>query len=143
MSAVADRRKQRKARAISVPVASMGDIAFLLIIFFMVCSNFAKEAKVKLESPRTADVVRLKESMVSVSIDDQGVTYLQGKQVGGAEAVEYGVMALIQNAQTDEGRTVMFKCDRGVDKQVYEPVLDAIARAGGRIAAIGEPPGKK
>ena len=37
------RYRDRKISAI-IPTASMADIAFLLIIFFMVCSNFAKVA---------------------------------------------------------------------------------------------------
>jgi len=132
-------RKKRRKRGVAVPLASMGDIAFLLIIFFMVCSNFIKEARVELEPPSHPDVEQLKESMVSVSIDFAGITYLNGQEVGGAEAIEWGVNALIQGASTPEGRTVMFKCDRNVDRGVYEPVLDAIAKAGGLIAAIGEP----
>jgi hypothetical protein len=33
---------------------------------------------------------------------------------------------------------VMFKCDRFASKRVFEPVLDAIASAGGIIVAVGE-----
>ena len=40
--------------------------------------------------------------------------------------------------KTDAGRTVHFRCDRSVDKSVFEPVMDAIAAAGGRISAVGE-----
>jgi hypothetical protein len=33
---------------------------------------------------------------------------------------------------------VVFRCDQGVDKKVFEPVLAAISKAGGVIAAVGE-----
>ncbi len=138
MSALSDRRAAQRKRALQVPVASMGDIAFLLIIFFMLCSNFAKQANIKAESPHSPLVQKLKESMNSVIISDQGVIHLNGQVIPDAQGVEYALLALIKNSTTDDGRTVMFKCDRNVDKQVYEPVLDAIAAAGGLVAAIGE-----
>jgi hypothetical protein len=35
-------------------------------------------------------------------------------------------------------RLVVFRCDKGVDKKVFEPVLAAISKAGGVIAAVGD-----
>lgn len=131
--------KRRRPRVITaLPVTSMGDIAFLLIIFFMVCSNFAKEASIKLSPPRAEDLTEVKESPVSVAIDEDGVIYLQGQKVPDAEAIEWGVAALIQNKVSVQGRTVMFRCDEKIAKDVFEPVLDAIARGGAFIAALGE-----
>ena len=69
------RRRRRKADPY-VPTTSMGDIAFLLIIFFMVCSNFAKEASQKLKPPKAADLQKIQESSISVSIDEQGLIYI-------------------------------------------------------------------
>ena len=37
----------------------------------------------------------------------------------------------------------MFKCDKKITKQVFEPVLGAIAKAGATIAALGELPKAK
>ena len=42
-----------------------------------------------------------------------------------------------------QDRLVVFRCDQGVDKQVFEPVLAAISKAGGVIAAVGEASGPK
>lgn len=128
----------KRRREMSVPTASMGDIAFLLTIFFMICSNFAKEAGITLAPPRSVDVETVKESRTSVSVDSVGKIFLQGKQVPDAQAVEYGVAALLQNRKGDQARLVMFKCDKGVEKQVFEPVLDAISKAGGVIVAVGD-----
>jgi hypothetical protein len=64
--------------------------------------------------------------------------YIQGNQVPDAEAIEWGVRALIADKETPEGRTVMFRCDQAVSREVFEPVLDAIAKGGGIIAAMGD-----
>lgn len=121
-----------------IPTASMGDIAFLLIIFFMVCSNFMKEASIQLSPPKARDLDRIEESPVSVSIDEDSVMYLQGSRMLSPEQLEWGVMALIKDKVTEKGRTVLFKCDEAVTRDVFEPALDSISRAGGIIAAMGE-----
>ena len=126
----------------------MGDIAFLLIIFFMVCSNFAKEAHIHLKPPKAADLGEIKETPVSVTISQEGALYLQGLQVPDATAIEWGITGLLKDKAGEQERIVFFKCDAAVSREVFEPVLDAIARGGGLIAAIGdktvesiEPPG--
>ncbi len=108
------KKTRRRGGDVSVPVASMGDIAFLLIIFFMVCSNFVKENSVQLEPPRAKDIENIKESPVSVAIDAESRIYLQGAEVSAAADLEGGVAALIKDKVTAEGRTVIFKCDQGV-----------------------------
>lgn len=135
------RKRKTLRKEVSVPVSSMGDIAFLLIIFFMVCSNFVKESAVKLEPPRAPDLEQVKESPASVAVNRDGTIFLNGQSVPDAEAIEWGVAALIKDKASVEGRTVLFKCDREIDREVYEPVLDAIAKAGARISALGEKTG--
>ncbi len=133
-----NRTQNRRRRGIKVPVASMGDIAFLLIIFFMICSNFARDAHLDLTPPLAPDLETLEESNISVSIDVEGRIYIQGEEVAGAEAVEAAVRAWIAGRPSDEQHLVLFKCDAAVDKEVFEPVLDAISQAGGVIAAVGD-----
>lgn len=125
-------------RASFIPTASMGDIAFLLIIFFMVCSNFIKEASITLKPPRAEDLTEIEESPVSVSIDEKGSIYLQGRQMRDTEELEWGVRGLVSDKATPKGRTVLFKCDASLGRDVYEPALDAISRGGGMIAAMGD-----
>jgi len=128
----------RRRRDIAVPVVSMGDIAFLLTIFFLICSNFTKEAGIKLVPPKAPSVETIKESRISVAIDGEGAIFLQGQPVPDARSIEWGVAALMQDRTGPEARLVMFKCDHQVDKAVFEPVLDAIAKAGGTIVAVGD-----
>ncbi len=119
-------------------VSSMGDIAFLLIIFFMVCSRFAKDPGVNIDSPTTFKVDKLDDYPIVVLIDAKGNIYFQGKPITGPEALEAEVQKLTQEATNEKMRTVLFRCDRNVRKHVFEPVIEAIAKGGGRIAAAGD-----
>lgn len=132
------RRRRRNDAEIQVPVASMGDIAFLLIIFFMICSTFAKDTA-KAVPPRAPDLAELKERAVIVAIDTDLRLRLQGKQMPSAKSVGDGVAALLEGKATQDEKTVLFVCDQDVPKRVYEPVLRALAEAGATVAALGEP----
>lgn len=118
---------------ILIPIASMGDIAFLLIIFFMLASNFIKEAHVDLKEATSPDIDSLEEVKVSVSVDKEGQTWLQGKPCP-VDALEGGVSVLLKES---EKKTVMLKVDRELKQEVYGPVLMALSKAGAEIALIG------
>ena len=121
-----------------IPTANLVDIAILLIIFFMACSNFVSQSAIKLTPPKVVDLPKQKEPLVVVAIDKQGAIFLQGRPVVSAADIESGVGLLVRNKPTEEGRTVMFKCDAAVSRDVFEPVLDAIVQGGGIIMAVGD-----
>jgi len=130
---------KKKRRTVPVPVASMGDIAFLLIIFFLVCSEVSKEPDVDLKSPRSSHVQKIEATVVArVAVDVNGRIFLDGQPVSSAKDVEWGVRAMLASSVADDQRHVQFKCDKSLAKEVFEPVLQAIAEAGGIIEAVGD-----
>ncbi len=133
------RSRRKKRKAIPVPIASMGDIAFLLIIFFLVCSEVAKEKNLPVTLPLSEHVEKVKASVVArVAVDKDNVIYFDGTQVDNAKDVEWGVRALLTNTVSDDQRHVQFRCDKDLPKEIFEPVLKAIAAGGGIIEAVGE-----
>jgi biopolymer transport protein ExbD len=119
----------------------MGDIAFLLIIFFLVCSEAIKDnSNLPVELPTSEHVVQTKATVVArVTIDETGEIHFDGSRVDSAKDVEWGVRALLTNTVSDDQRHVQFKCDKSQPKEIFQPVLQAIAEAGGIIEAVGEP----
>ncbi len=136
------KRSRIERKEVSPPLASLGDIAFLLIIFFMLTSNFIKETAIELEPPKSAVIDKLEESRISVAISENGDVHLNGEETT-KEALKQQLTAELKEKETPKGRTVMLKCDQDLTKPVYEPVIDAIAEAGGRLAAVGEQEGEK
>lgn len=135
------RSRHKKRRQVQVPIASMGDIAFLLIIFFMLLSEFAKNEDVSITLPVSAQVQKPEIVVAArVAIDAESQIYFDGEPVNSAKDIEWGVRALLARTIADEQRHVQFKCDASLPKQVFEPVLKAIAEAGGIIEAVGELP---
>jgi biopolymer transport protein ExbD len=116
----------------------MGDIAFLLTIFFLLCSNFAKEANLKFTPPRSPDVETIKETGLTVVVDVNGDIYFNGRPMPNADALQGAIEASLHGKTDPAAKNVLFKCDQNVDRTVFEPVLEAISQGGGVIVAVGE-----
>ena len=130
--------RKKKRRTPTVPIASMGDIAFLLIIFFLLLSDFNKDPDLNIELPESAEVEKTEKTVVArVAIDKEQMIYVDGAKVQSPKDVEWQIKTLLTNTVTDDQRHVQFKCDAKVGKEVFEPVLKAIAEAGGIIEAVG------
>lgn len=118
----------------------MGDIAFLLIIFFLVCSEVSKDRSDLQVNLPYSDYVKKQQlaAVARVAVDGTGQIYFDAEKVASAKDVEFGISNLLKNTVTDEQRHVQFKCDKSQPKEVFEPVLQAIGEAGGIIDAVGE-----
>ncbi len=62
----------------SVPVAAMGDIAFLLLIFFMLSSISEKPVDLKVELPKSSVAAQENNKFFNVWVDDAGAIYYDG-----------------------------------------------------------------
>ena len=118
---------------IDIPIVNIGDIAFLLIIFFILSSAFMREAYIKLTTPTSIDIARMKDTAVSVSVDLKGDVWLQGTRCN-VENLDTGVMALLEGKKD---KIVMLKIDKALTQKRYGPVLLALSKAGAEIALIG------
>lgn len=132
--------QSRKRKGVPVPIASMGDIAFLLIIFFMVCSKISKDnSNVNVVLPWSQFVEENEDQVVArVAIDEDGQIFLDGFVVESAKDVEWGLRALLADTVSNDQRMVQFKADANLPKEQFEPVLEAITTAGGQLMAVGE-----
>lgn len=116
-----------------IPYLNIGDIAFLLIIFFILTSTFMRESYIKVKPPSSPDVRRMKDAPVSVSLDEKGQIWLQGTPCE-LSSLESGVGALVQE-QTE--KMVMLKIDKNLTQKQFGPALLAISAAGAEVMLVG------
>lgn len=129
------KRKRRKNSA-QVPSMAMGDIAFNLLIFFVILARATDDSHLQWTPSRVENLENAGHSMVSVLIDKDSKLYLNGQQVGIAE-----LSGLIETALADapQGeRTVLLKIHNETLAQRFEPVIEAISEAGGDLVHIVE-----
>ena len=99
---MAKKSNRKKRRPVPVPVASMGDIAFLLIIFFLVCSEVTKDkADLQVTLPLSEYVKKSEASVAArVAVDETGQIFLDGVAVNSAKDVEWGVRAMLASGRS-------------------------------------------
>lgn len=122
--------RRKKRPAVVALTTSMGDIAFLLIIFFIL-ATIPKEG-LDLESAEGTNLVPLKGTL-TITMDVEGNCRLNDADVP-VEALESMVK---EELSKRESRLVVVKIDRRVPFENYSKVFTAVSNAGGTIGASG------
>ena len=110
-----------------VPTASMADIAFLLIIFFMLTTSFSPE-KTNVTLPASAIQTKVTEGAAIIAIKDTGELWFtdgeeQSQPISSAEEIGRRAASIVQLAPTKE---FLVKADRSVPFQAVDEVLEAL-----------------
>jgi biopolymer transport protein ExbD len=97
--AVRLRDKTKLQSKVSIPTASMGDIAFLIMIFFMTSSMFAKEKGLKMVLPEKGQATKIKaENILTVAVNPAGQVLVGDQIVSIPEVSEIIVKRLAENS---------------------------------------------
>jgi len=124
-----------------VPTASMADIAFLLIIFFMLTTSFSPErTSVKLPESVVRAEVTEEASIIAVTADGQ-IMFTSGEEasepLSGAEELGAIVQQIIELIPSKE---FVIKADREAKYKDVDAVLDALRTNGAkRIGLLTRP----
>ena len=127
----------RKKLTASIPTFAMGDIAFLLLIFFVILARAQDDSHVQWQPARLKDVKIASAAKASVTIDTGYKTYLDGKEIANSELAA-ALTRLLGDAPTGQ-RNVHLKVHREAKAKQFEPVISAISEAGGDLIHILEP----
>ena len=119
-----------------VPVAAMSDIAFLLIVFFMLTTQMLKEAGLEYQVPAVRRTVDLPETTVTVLIDNKGDVYLNGEPCGLGN-LKFELEKILVNLPEAE-RLVYFKCDQGNKAKTFVPAIGVVSEMGAEVELVTE-----
>ena len=124
----------RKRFEASVPSMAMGDIAFLLLIFFIILARVQDDSHLQWTPAQTVDIEQVEHARASVLIDVDNKVYLNGQEIG-ASQLGAELEAILGD---DEQRAVLLKSHREATAVYFEPVMEAISEAGGTVFHILE-----
>ena len=127
--------KRRAIRA-DVPSMAMGDIAFNLLIFFVILARAQDDSHLKWTPAEALNIESAGHSVVSVLIDTDEKLYLNGQPIGEA-SLEMRIKELLGDFPPGD-RTVLLKVHREATALRFEPVIEAISNAGGELVHIVE-----
>lgn len=119
-----------------INVTPMVDVMLVLLIIFMVTTQFVSESGLKINLPKTATAEASSTASVMVSIDEQGELFLMD------EAVDIsGLKAnLAREVKVNSDIRVTVAADGQIPYRQVMSVLDAIKQSGvTRVALASEP----
>ena len=114
--------RTRNKRKVEFNTASMSDLVFLLLIFFMLTSTLVAPNAIKLLLPSSNSKTLAKPASVTVYIDEGTNYYLDGTQVNVSE-LESGLMGKLKSS-TDA--SVVLRAASSVNVQHIVNVIDAV-----------------
>ena len=127
----------RKKLTASVPAFAMGDIGFLLLIFFVILARAQDDSHIQWQPAKLADIKMAAAPLASVAIDSGYKTYLDGKKISPDE-LSAALTKLLVGAPAGQ-RNVFLKVHKEAQASHFEPVIAAISQAGGDLVHILEP----
>jgi biopolymer transport protein ExbD len=117
------RRRGGKTKA-EIPNSSMSDIAFLLLIFFMVTTTFTVD-RTPVELPRTSTRTEIDKDHEIISVQTNGFIQFRGERVMMADIQP---MAALEIAQDPE-RIFFLKIDKGVRWEMVDELMEQLRMA--------------
>ena len=124
------RLKARSVQNSAIPTASIADIAFLLIIFFMVTITFEVD-KTTVSLPTTEIRLEIPKNAAYISVTSTGtIRVSSGEEIS---VVVPGVEDVLSFAATvvaaDPGKPFVLKADRNVPYRYVDRVIDSLKQA--------------
>lgn len=132
------RRKEK--RDLEIPTDSVSDIAFLLIIFFILTTTLSKLAGFTAELP-SADASQKQAAATDAktpSLQITGGKLLFNEQEVSLDALRERLLDLQLGGKQGQEKVVMLEAAGKVDYQTYYAAMAAISAAGGVVAIVEE-----
>jgi biopolymer transport protein ExbD len=119
--------KTKKDRyQIQAPLTSLIDIVFLLLVYFLLTTNFIVEEGIKIKLPNARASAPQVKQEITIFVDKEGTAYMADKKVP-IDALYTRIKNMIGN---DPDRLVIIKADKTIILNKAVRVMD-IAKAAG------------
>lgn len=118
-----------------VPSTAMGDIAFNLLIFFVILARAVDDSHVKWRPAVSSNIQTAGHAMLRIAVDKDRKIFLNGQEVGAASITADKLSAMLANAPQGS-RKVFLKVDRETPAAQFEPIIEAASAAGAELVHV-------
>ncbi|NQT92521.1 MAG: biopolymer transporter ExbD [Lentisphaerae bacterium] len=131
-------KRLRRKRLEDIPVGSFADVAFLLIIFFILVTTLNKSKGFQTDLP-SGETTQTTSAEKNPSIVLTGADILLDEQPVSLEKLEERLAALkLGELAKPENRIVILEAHAGVPYQDYYEIMATISHASGIVAIVKE-----
>jgi biopolymer transport protein ExbD len=128
-------RKKRSRYTVNTPLTALIDIVFLLLIYFLLTTNFMVDEGIKIKLPQAKASAPQTEETITVYVDRQGRSFLETEKVSPAKLFDL----LKERIGTEQNKLVVVRADRAVILNKAVKVMDIAKAAGaGRLCLATE-----
>jgi biopolymer transport protein ExbD len=118
--------RKRPRYAPQAPLTALIDIVFLLLIYFLLTTNFLAEEGIQVNLPRATSAAPREVEEMAVLVDSDGAVHVGGHPVALGELFQ----AVQERLASDPETVVMVKADRSLVLDRVVQVMDVIKEAG-------------
>lgn len=129
------KRREKKNREGGIPTDSFSDIAFLLIIYFLVATTLVRVQSITTEMPSGDKAAQAQSEKTPIVNLRGGQVFFNDAPVT-IEALEESLSALDLPARAPDKRVVMLESATGTPYDIYFEALAAISGNGGVVAMV-------
>lgn len=127
--------KKRERYTIQAPLTSLIDIVFMLLIYFLLTTNFMVDEGIKVKLPQAQASAPQVQREITIYVDESGQAYLMDQPV----ALDQLFTRLKEMVGNESDRLVVVKSDRRVILNKAVKVMDIAKAAGaGRLCLATE-----
>ena len=129
--------KKRPKEGVEIPSSSLADIAFLLLVFFLVCTQIDVDKGVRMVLPPVdfEDVKIDRKNIANLLVNDEGAVLLNNENVRVGE-----ISRIIKEKLAERDKLIVsVKTTRKAKYDVYISVLDQLKIAGATRISIADP----
>ncbi len=128
------RRRSTPVRVLNI--TPLIDVVFILLVFFMLATNFAQFRLIRIETPQETRVVDAADAAIVILLSRDGTMEFDGDPVN-PEALPEAVLRVLQ---IDPGRTFLIRPEPGVPLQEAINTFDVVRGAGAAAVSFSPPP---
>ena len=127
--------RKRKRLQVQIPLTSLIDIVFLLLIYFLLTTNFMVDEGIKIKLPQAKAAAPQTEEVITVYVDQEGRAFLGTDEVPLAELFD----RIKEKIGSKQDELVVIRADRAVILNKAVKVMDIVKAAGaGRLCLATE-----
>lgn len=127
--------RKRKRYGIQAPLTSLIDIVFLLLIYFLLTTNFMVDEGIKIKLPQAKAAAPQTQQEITIYVDKDGRAYLMNKET----PLNVLFLELKKMIGGQKDRLVVIRADRAVILNKAVKVMDLAKAAGaGRLCLATE-----
>jgi len=135
--------EKKKERSHEISTSSMADIAFLLLIFFLVATTMDMDKGIPMVLPERGGEVKINpKNIAKILINEAGMVLFDGEVIDDMQLKELLITRIKERGVDAEGKPkliVSIKTDRETEYDRYITILDIVKESGATKISIAEP----